>query len=281
MIKLRFSDYHTHSHLCNHAIGTLEEYVQAGIGKNLFELGLSDHFPMHLLPKEYQMNAMSLDYLDQYINESQTLKEKYKDKIGIKVAVEVDYYPSLFKPYKKAVDSIKDSLDYILGSVHFISSDLTEEPFLTMDRAHIDPELSPTIIDQIFVEYYTIIQKLIDTNYFTVLSHFDLPKKYGLRTNSELVEDIIFDIIDAIEKRNMVVEINTSGLRSPIGEPFPSDSILKELINRSIPLTLGSDAHQPKDVAYNFSIIYKKLRRLGAKEITRIENFDLYFDKIS
>ena len=79
-------DYHTHSYHCNHAIGEMEEYIQRAIQLNLPEVGLSDHFPMYLLPKKFHRSAMKKEILNGYISETKELKEKFQSKIIIKQA---------------------------------------------------------------------------------------------------------------------------------------------------------------------------------------------------
>ena len=63
---MRLWDYHTHTFLCNHATGTIEGYVKAAIDKNLVEIGISDHFPMNLLPEHFHIYAMGLNDLTKF-----------------------------------------------------------------------------------------------------------------------------------------------------------------------------------------------------------------------
>ena len=39
------SNYHTHTYRCNHATGTIEDYVKEAIKANIDEIGISDHLP--------------------------------------------------------------------------------------------------------------------------------------------------------------------------------------------------------------------------------------------
>jgi len=277
---MKYNDNHTHSRLCNHASGSLEDYIISGLNQNLNEIGLSDHFPMHLLPEPFRMYAMSPTDIGIYIEEAKSLREKYHNKIAIKIAVEVDYYPPSFNAYKNALRLINDSLDYTLGSIHFIPWKNSHDSFLAIDQAHMLPSLQKDKISDIFMKYYKILNKMVKTGYFTVVSHFDLPKKYGLKTQDERVWLQILDILDSIESHNMVVEINTSGLRNQIKEQFPSDTILKELVNRNIPLILGSDAHQPSAVGYGFEVIIQKLRKYGVSRLIQFNHFEPSFYNI-
>ncbi|MEA2091136.1 MAG: PHP-associated domain-containing protein, partial [Campylobacterota bacterium] len=45
------------------------------------------------------------------------------------------------------------------------------------------------------------------------------------------------------------IELNVAGYRKPIGEAYPSQSLLKQAYKLGIPITFGSDAHKPQQVA--------------------------------
>lgn len=54
----------------------------------------------------------------------------------------------------------------------------------------------------------------------------------------------------------MVVELNVAGYRKPIGEAYPSVSLLKQCFELDIPITFGSDAHKPEQISlFNEEII--------------------------
>ncbi len=44
-IKLQKFNYHTHTYLCGHAYGEIEEYIKNAIEGGITELGFSDHMP--------------------------------------------------------------------------------------------------------------------------------------------------------------------------------------------------------------------------------------------
>ena len=47
---MKIMDYHTHNERCGHATGTIENYILEAIDKNLDEIGITDHFPVDVLP---------------------------------------------------------------------------------------------------------------------------------------------------------------------------------------------------------------------------------------
>jgi histidinol-phosphatase (PHP family) len=67
----------------------------------------------------------------------------------------------------------------------------------------------------------------------------------------------------------MCVEVNTSGLRKPCHEIYPGQDLLKMCFDHEIPITLGSDAHSPEDVAADFDQAIKLLRQVGYNEIAK------------
>ena len=44
------TDYHTHTYRCGHAIGTMNQYIEAAIAKGIEEIGLSDHLYLYYEP---------------------------------------------------------------------------------------------------------------------------------------------------------------------------------------------------------------------------------------
>ena len=81
-------DYHTHCYLNHHAVGTSREYVESAIAKGLQEIGLSDHFPMHLLPESAAVGgfAMTMKEFEQYFAENLQLQKEFRTQISIKIA---------------------------------------------------------------------------------------------------------------------------------------------------------------------------------------------------
>ena len=57
----------------------------------------------------------------------------------------------------------------------------------------------------------------------------------------------------------MTLEINVAGYRKPIGEAYPSKTILEAAFALDIPITFGSDAHKPEQVG----LFYKEAKTLA------------------
>ena len=106
-------NYHCHTKRCGHASGTDEEYVEAAIKAGYKVLGFSDHGPYSLYP--HPGSHMDWSQLDDYINSINSLKEKYKGIIDIKLGIESEYYPFCLEERKQ----MRKRLDYMIFGQHY------------------------------------------------------------------------------------------------------------------------------------------------------------------
>jgi len=262
-------DFHTHSFRCRHASGTLEDYVKGAISKGLTSIGLCDHFPMHILPEELKMveYAMKLEEVPEYISMANKVKEKYAGDIEVLIGIEVDYYPPCFQLYKTAITPFLSDFDYMMGSVHILEWE-GESVWGVIDTTG-PAKVKEHGLEKVMIEYFNTLIKLVETGFFQVLGHMDLPKKYFPYRfeKNEIVWNKLLSLLDSIQNSNIIVEINTSGYYKGAKEQYTSDLIIQELIKRDIPITLGSDAHSPEDVAHKFDEVIQKLNSWGLKEL--------------
>ncbi|HQT37552.1 MAG TPA: PHP domain-containing protein, partial [Sulfuricurvum sp.] len=82
-------DLHNHTVLCNHATGSVNEYVEAAIACGTQYFGFSDHAPMMFDP-EYRMKFEEMELYEGWVHQAQ---ERYSDKITVLLGYEVDYLP--------------------------------------------------------------------------------------------------------------------------------------------------------------------------------------------
>ncbi|MHA1520416.1 MAG: histidinol-phosphatase HisJ [Promethearchaeota archaeon] len=252
-------DYHIHCKLCGHAVGNLEGYVQKAIERNLPEIGLSDHFPMYYLPAEANAEhfAMKLEKFPEYLAECEFLRDKYKDQIKIKIGSEVDYFPGTLANLQEHLNPFLSRMDYLIGSIHVIHLD----GYLTfpVDGPEILKKFKEIGEEPIYKEYYRSTIEMVRSGYYNIVGHCDLPKKFGTYYgNLEPIRKIQMEFLDAVKDSGMAIEINHSGLFLPAKEQYPSDSLIREIIRREIPITFGSDAHRPKDVGLEFKGTFEK-----------------------
>ena len=67
------------------------------------------------------------------------------------------------------------------------------------------------------------------------------------------------------------MEINTAGLRKPVGELYPSREFLKMAHEAGIPLLINSDAHAPEEVGADFDQAWAVAAEIGYTQTVRFE----------
>ncbi|MFW9781432.1 MAG: histidinol-phosphatase HisJ [Candidatus Heimdallarchaeota archaeon] len=270
-------DWHTHNSLCRHATGILDDYARRAIALNLDLIGFSDHFPYEFLQGiegiPYEEYGMPLDEIEMYISTIERLKSNYEEEIEIKIGFELDFIQLQADAHKKYLNQYIERLDYILGSVHILEG---KTGFFAFDDSRFlkNYDLYGSIED-LYLDYYTTLQNMVnspDFN-FNIISHLDLPKKFNRRpVISELIENQVLKTLELVKKEDLVIEINTSGLRKPIKEQYPSETILRKMYELDIPILLGSDAHHPDELGFEFRNILKLVKKIGYNQLA-------YFDK--
>lgn len=273
---MKFQDWHTHNLLCRHAIGTLEDYVKMSIELDLDIIGLSDHFPFEYLEGVERLPideySMTLDEIEKYISNLETLREEYKDQIKIRIGFEADFVENQIFNLNVHLNKIKSRLDYILGSIHILYSN--NGPFGMDDSRFLD-EYNSLGTDNVYLMYFQTMQKMLNTKEFDfdIVSHLDLPKKFNkIPENKEIVSNEVIKSLELIKKRGKTVEINTGGLRKEIKEQYPSEDIIKLLYELDIPVLLGSDSHKPSELAYEFKKMITILKNIGYNQLASFNN---------
>ena len=159
-------------------------------------------------------------------------------------------------------------IDFVLGSMHD----------------------SPQGIDYYWMEYTSVAQcrKLIEeyleallelsrTDYFDSLAHMTYPLRYmrdrgGIPVDFRCCDDLVQEILKTLVERGKALELNTSGYQNPGHEPLPPEYIVKryrELGGELI--TIGTDAHEPNNIAAGLEQGMELLRRCGFRYLTGYE----------
>ncbi|WP_248929518.1 histidinol-phosphatase HisJ [Paenibacillus hamazuiensis] len=256
-------DYHTHHVRCGHASGELEEYVLRGIEIGLEELGLSDHMPLlHVDPATYyEGSAMLMEELPRYVEEAFHLKEKYKSQIDIRIGLEGDY----IEGYEADIERIIKAYpwDYVIGSVHFLGEwDITD-----YRQTH---GWEGKDAYAVYEQYYDAVKKAARTGFYDYIGHFDVVKRFGFKPERD-VTGLENAALDVIKECDLAIELNASGLRMPVAEMFPSRRILEYCYTKGIPLTIGSDAHQPERLAQYLDQAVDLLKEIGFNKLATFE----------
>ncbi|MEY8748538.1 histidinol-phosphatase HisJ [Bacillales bacterium AN1005] len=261
-------DYHTHHERCGHAVGKLEEYVKRGIDIGLSQIGLSDHMPLlHVDPANYYPEmAMPMDELPRYVEECFSLKEKYRGQIDVRVGLEGDYIEGWENEIRAIIE--RYPWDYVIGSVHFLGEwDITD-----FRQTH---HWEGRNVLEVYHQYYDAVSKAAATGMYDIMGHSDVIKRFGFFPAPEEADERITlenATLEAIAKSGCAMELNASGLSKPCAEMFPGRRMLTKAIELGIPLTLGSDAHDPLKLGDYLPEAEALLHDLGCTEVAVFES---------
>lgn len=232
-------DYHMHTPLCGHAVGEPKEYVEQALKVGLSEIGFSDHAP--LVSREDARYTMTRSQLPLYHEMIRSVQAEYKN-FTIKLGIEADFVPGFEEKTKEILSGYP--YDYVIGSVHFIDQWAFDDPDEKIKWKDKD-------IDRVYRDYYRLLRQSAESGLYDIMGHVDLVKKFGYRACGDLTDEIE-KTAKVFKKSGMTVEINSSGLRKPVQEIYPSLSVLKLYHKAGVPITFSSDSHDPKDVGRDF-----------------------------
>ncbi len=255
---MTIANIHNHTSRCGHATGTVDEYIEAAIEKNISVLGFADHAP---LPEHLRSGiTMEPGETELYLEEILLTRKKWENRCKILAGFEVDF--PLFDTFDRRY--LQDPrIDYLIGSCHFIG----DWPF---DHDAYIEEFEKHDINDIYRQYLAILDDLVSSGMFQIVGHFDLVKKFGHRATEDLSSEIR-TIAKKIAASNMAAEINTSGLIKPVKEIYPAENIIQIFFEESVPVTLGSDSHAPEHVGYGFRDAVNLLKKTGYTSICYFE----------
>lgn len=250
-------DLHNHTTLCNHAIGSMDEYIQKAIELGINVYGFSEHAPMKNFEDGYRL---ILDDKKLYETSIKELQEKYKDQIKILLGYEVDYLKGDY-----ILDEIKDAqVDYLIGSVHYLGKWGFDNPEYIGGYKDKD-------INLIWEEYFEAIKQMAQTKLFNIVGHLDLIKVFNYLPTKD-IKTIAKDALQEIKNANMAIEINAAGFRKPIKEQYPSLELLELSFELDIPITFSSDAHSIDQIGYCYYEAITIAKQVGYTQCVYYEN---------
>ena len=240
--KMKYN-YHTHTVRCHHAEGADEEFVLAAIEAGFDEIGFADHSPWPFEKDFVSHIRMTEDELGGYCDSVKALREKYKDKINIKLGLECEYFPKYLPWLKEKIREHK--IDYLICGHHFC----TDEPGNIYNGSITDSKG--------LEDYKNDILEALDSGIFSYIAHPDIFMR-GYPVFDEKCEEVTRAIIEKAKETNTPLEYNLLGLKHGIndGKPgYPHPSFWKIAGEYKPPVVIGVDAHVPE--AYGESDIYR------------------------
>lgn len=266
------SNLHTHTFYCD-GNNSAEDYIKKAVQLGFMSIGFSGH--SYIAGKIGEDWCMSEEGTLEYIRELENLREKYKNDIEVYIGLETDYYSG----YKQDIKE-KLPLDYIIGSVHLIKHELTGEYYSIDSSPEITEEGIRVFggIKNYIKKYYETLLKMVSEQKPDIIGHIDLVKKFNsdnkyFNENDLWYIEIINETLEKIKDTSSIIEINTGAMsRGWTDFPYPSQFILKLILEKNIPVTLNSDVHSVENIDYYFDESMAVIKETGFKKIKILKN---------
>ncbi len=219
-------NYHTHTHRCGHASGEIEDYIKRAIQGGIKYMGFSEHIPYICSDGHESTFRLPVSEVEVYFSEINLLREKYKDKIDIKIGFEMEYYPLNFKNMLK--NAIDFGAEYLILGPHYTAE---EHPggVRTINETDDVRDLQ---------EYVACVVNGIKTGVFTYVAHPDIINFTG---DAALYREEVRKICVASRVCNIPLEINFLGIREK--RNYPNAAFWEIAGEEKSPVTFGFDAH--------------------------------------
>ena len=257
-----YCDFHLHSSFSTDSNAPMEKMVLQGIELGLPAMCFTEHMDLDFPSEEPEFLVDLPAYKSRFLE----LKEKYKDKIELYFGLELGLQPHLKEELPALSNS--ETFDFIIGSTHVVD--------------HMDPYEKTFYQGRTEKESYrryfeVLLENLKLFSCFDSCGHIDYVVRYGPNKNRdytyEKYQDLLEEILKILVTKGISLECNTAGFKYGLGHPNPTEKILtryRELGGEL--LTLGSDAHAPEHIAYDFSRAGQLLKACGFQYYTVFKN---------
>ncbi|MCA9732195.1 MAG: hypothetical protein H6696_09465 [Deferribacteres bacterium] len=286
--------YDEHIHLRPHAdeppAHQLAPYVAMAKERGI-EISIKEHA---LLPEKYRTGprkdfdfAMAPEEYEPFLQ----LFTGSETPIGL----EVDYIAgcedeirAMVADFLQRVELMGLHLGALNGSVHLLPLDISTDPknpqMVMWDDFPESFEKYVTMcgIEKIIEEYHRALCGLVNMQFFEVLSHIDLLRKFDSPDKNgtsryfagfeNFYEEAIFDVLQLAKENGIAVELNTQGIDRSYGKPFLTQRALQFCHDSKINLTFASDAHKPQAIGAHFKTAGHMFARAGVEKLTYFRN---------
>lgn len=270
------ADYHLHSSFSGDSETPMEEMILQGIKLGLTRMCFTEHNDFDYPTTEPDPIPEGMFELnpDSYLYDFLKFKEKYAGQITLNFGVELGLQQHLSR--ENAAFAKAHDYDFIIASSHICNGKDPYYPSFYEGRTQAEA----------YAEYFeSILDNLKSYSNFDVYGHLDYVVRYGPTKDDgysyEAYRSVLDRILEHLISMEKGIEINTAGLAKGMRDVNPCIGIIRryhELGGEII--TVGSDAHEPGQIAYAFDQAADILKSCGFRYYTTFEKRSPSFHKL-
>lgn len=241
------TDFHIHTEFSCDSEADMEQYIKQAMNQKMHMICFTEHVDFN--KDDYGYNY----YMpDRFFEKYDQMKEKYNDIIKVYAGIEFGE-PHLYADKLKQLSTYP--YDYIIGSIHWIGNMFPCQKVREQYSAK-----------EFYTLYWEEVLNTVKQGGFDSLGHIDFPKRYygEIYYTEAKLKDIFKRLLD----KNMVIEINTSSVRKGYSETMPGKELLEIYKDcGGTYITVGSDAHEVKDIGADIAIAKELIKDLALQEV--------------
>ena len=249
-------DFHTHTAASFDSEAPIDDMCEAAMATGLSALAITDHVEL----VDYLADGMDRTAAVSFAA-AEAAARRYAGRLRIARGIELGE-PLYDLPLAERLLTERP-YDFVLASVHR----LREEPdYYFWDFADKD-------IGREMERYFEEVLATVRWGRFHSLAHLTYPFRYmpadRRPADYNRWQAVIDEILRELAVRGLALEINTSGLRGPIGQTQPDAPLIRRF--RALGgeyLTIGSDAHTPGDVGAGWKTATRLAQEAGFEAVT-------------
>ena len=252
-------DYHLHTVYSRHAKGSIEEYLARAQELGIEEVCFTEHTSRQYLTEDAKADIPYVWMRDHELPiylESLTEAAK-KTPLRVKRGLEVDYFVGYEDSLQEFLAALP--LDFAMGTIHFL-------PAYEMRYVSLVEDAPVNLL----LEYFEYAKQAVETGLFDSLAHLHLPWQavpWPKGAEQRVVEEALARVVAAARAQDMCLEINTRSFNfEGYGTLAVYQKFLGFIADYGVPITIGSDAHDPKEIGRNYPEVIKQLRHYGINE---------------
>lgn len=256
------ADYHVHTEFSDDSVCPMEDMVQKGIALGLNEIAFTEHV-------DYGVKTDDNCSYPEYFEKLGRMREQFGDKITLKTGIEFGVQRETVEEFNQAFAA--HPFDFVILSNHQADG-----------KMYYNGEYQPGKNQkQLNESYYEATLDVLNRyDHWSVLGHIDMIKRYDpLGTYAdEKIMPIIDDILRCTIAKDKGIELNTSSFRYKLNDLTPSRAILRRYYDLGgRVLTIGSDAHETKNLHEQIDYARGELKKIGFTEFCTFTNMEPSF----
>jgi histidinol-phosphatase (PHP family) len=253
-------DAHLHTDQSPDSSVPIDVYAARAVELGIAEICITDHVDFDPRDPAYRYTRFE----DRERTVRAAAERWAREGVTIRFGAEVTYNRSWEADVRDHLRKYR--YDYVIGSVH----DWPESPYWsTRVRSFIEGRS----YDEILAPYYAEIIAAARTGLFDTIGHLDVVRRYlyPMITTADLATrpDLQEPALKAIIESGTALEVNSSGLRYPGAETYPSAAVVarfRELGGEHV--VAGSDAHSRGSFSARLDTSYGHIEAAGFEALT-------------